>query len=261
MNRKCLKDWSLYYTMLKCVQFYNDNNHIEIKELLEPSKDEIRDESKIRLFFTKYQQFIVSFASGVSCVLTSYALLWAMEASPNPFIRNQTNSWSSVCYALVAAPPLVRIPLFILSVASFCLWADSMLLNNFVDVSCIYWVIIAVTIQLLPNAPHNRVVMVFLNTAFILALLTMSFIHHSTDILIYYHANLIEITGIIYSLCGIICCSFYMTNKTFIIGVGCISFGFICKILTIYHGQYWGTSIFHTMSAIGIQILLKMEKQ
>ncbi len=248
--------------MLKCVQFYNDNNHIEINELLDPNNGENRrDESKIQLFIAKYRQFIVSFASGVSCVLMSYALLWAMEATPTPFIRNQTNAWSSVCYALVAAPPLVRIPLFLLSVASFCLWADSTLLNNFVDVSCIYWVIIAVTIQMLPSAPHKRVVLVFLNTVFILGLLTMSFLHHSGDILNYYHANLISITGIIYTLCGIIGCSFYMTNPIFIIGIGCISFGFVCKMLTIFQGQYWGTSIFHTMSAVGIQILLKMKKQ
>ena len=247
--------------MLKCVQFYNDNNHIEIKELLEPRNSMNRDESKISLYIAKYKHILIPTASGVSCILISYALLCSMEASPNPFIQNQANAWSSVCYALVAAPPLVRIPLFVLSVMSFCLWAHSTTLNNYVDVSCIYWVIIAVTIHMLPSAPHNRVVMIFLDTAFILALLTMSFLHHSTDILNYYHSNLVPITGIIYSLCGIVICAFYMTNKTFIIGTGCISFGFICKLLTIFQGQYWGTSIFHTLSALGIHILLKMEKQ
>ena len=247
--------------MLKCVQFYNDNNAIEIKGLLELSEDAIRKESKIRLFFTKYQQFAVSFASGVSCVLMSYALLCVMEATPAPFIQHQTNAWSSVCYALVTAPPLVRIPLFALSVVSFCLWANSTPVVNFIDVSCIYWVIIAVTVHMLPSAPHNRIVLIFLDTAFILVLLTMSFLHHSTEILLYYHTNLVEITGIIYSLCGVVSCSFYMTNKTFMIGIGCISFGFICKLLTLFEGQFWGTSIFHMMSAIGIHFLLMIDKQ
>jgi len=247
--------------MLKCVQFYNDNNSIEIKELLEPSKHANREESKTRLFVTTYRHFIFTFVSGVSCALISYILLCVFESTATPFIRNQGNAWTSVCYALVAAPPLVRIPLFILSVASFCLWADSTPLINFIDVSCIYWSIIAVTIQMLPNARHKRIVLIILDTAFILVLLTMSFLHHSEEILYYYHANLVSITGIIYSLCGIMSCSFYMTNKTFIVGIVCISFGFICKLLTIFQGQYWGTAIFHTLSAIGIQFLLMIDKQ
>jgi len=241
--------------MLTYIQFYNDNNTIEIKELIEPNN------TKVQLFLKKYKDYIVSFVSGISCVLVSYALLCAMEATKSPFIEHQSNAWSSVCYALIAAPPLVRIPLFVLSVVSFCLWAYSTPLVNFIDVSCIYWSIIAVTIQMLPNAPHHRIVLIFLDTAFIIVLLTMSFLHHSTEILQYYHANLVEITGIIYSLCGIVSCSFYMTNKTFMTGIGCISFGFICKILTIFQGQYWGTAIFHTMSAAGIQILLMIDKQ
>jgi hypothetical protein len=247
--------------MLKCVQFYNDNNPIEIKELLEPESSINQRESNLRLFVKKYQHFIVSFVSGVSCSLISYALLWAMETTPAPFIQNQANAWSSVCYALVTAPPLVRIPLFILAVVSFCLWSNSTPLVNFIDVSCIYWVIIAVTVQILPNAQHSQIVLIYMDTAFILILLTMSFLHHSTEILQYYHANLVEITGIVYSLCGIVSCSFYMTNKTFMIGIGCISFGFICKLLTIFQGQYWGTAIFHTMSAVGIQFLLMIGKQ
>ena len=247
--------------MLKCVQFYNDNNPTEIKELLEPESSINRDESKTRLCLKKYQQYIVPFASGVSCALISYALLWGMESTAAPFIQNQANAWSSVCYALVTAPPLVRIPLFILAVVSFCLWSNSTPLVNFIDVSCIYWVIIAVTVQMLPNAQHNRIVLIFLDTWFILVLLTMTFLNRSTEILNYYQDNLVSITGIIYSLCGIIICSFYMTNQTFIIGIGCISIGFICKLLTIFQGQYWGTAIFHTMSAVGIQILLMIGKQ
>jgi hypothetical protein len=246
--------------MLKCFQFYNDNNAIEIKELLETNNN-TEKKSKISIYIEKYQHYTVSFASGMSCVLMSYALLCAMEATPSPFIEHQSNAWSSVCYALIAAPPLVRIPLFVLSVVSFCLWAYSTPLVNFIDVSCIYWSIIAVTVQILPSAPHCRIVLIFLDTAFIIVLLTMSFLHHSTEILQYYHANLVEITGIIYSLCGIVSCSFYMTNKTFMTGIGCISFGFICKLLTIFQGQYWGTAIFHTMSAAGIQILLMIDKQ
>jgi hypothetical protein len=247
--------------MLKCIQFYNDNNPIEIKELLESNKETIRNESKFRLFITKYNNIIVSFTSGLSCILISYALLCVTEATSFPFIQNHANAWSSVSYAMVAAPPLVRVPLFILSVASFFLWAHSTPLNNFVDVSCIYWVIIAVTVQILPNASHNRIVLVFLDTAFIVVLVTMPFIHHSTEILDYYHNNLVSITGIIYSLCGIMTTSFYMTNKLFMIGIVCISVGFICKLLTIFQGQYWGTSIFHTLSAVGIQFLLMIQKQ
>ena len=247
--------------MLKYVKFYNDNNAIEIKEMIESNKETNRNESMIRLFVTKYNNFIVSFSSGLSCVLISYALLCATETTSTPFIQNHANAWSSVCYAMVTAPPLVRFPLFILSVVSFFLWAYSTPLNNFVDVSSIYWVIIAVTVQILPNASHKRVVLVFLNTAFIIILMSMSFLHHSTEILDYYHNNLVSVTGIIYGLCGIVTTSFYITNKMFIAGIVCISVGFICKLFTIFQGQYWGTSIFHTLSAVGIQFLLMIEKQ
>ena len=44
----------------------------------------------------------------------------------------------------------------------------------------------------------------------------------------------------------------------YIIGSGCVMLGFACKLLTIYVDQYWGTCVFHTSTALGIAILLRL---
>jgi len=53
------------------------------------------------------------------------------------------------------------------------------------------------------------------------------------------------------SRCGINMSTFYISNKVFLIGLLC---------MTIYEDQYWGTSIFHLLSAFGIDTLLTLQK-
>jgi hypothetical protein len=91
-------------------------------------------------------------------------------------------------------------------------------------------------------------------------MITIISISYTNLVLTYYKDNLVIITGLIYGLCGINMSTFYIRKPKFIIGIGIISFGFICKLLTIYQDQYWGTSIFHITSALGIGILLQLSK-
>jgi hypothetical protein len=213
------------------------------------------------LQFYKYRPVIIYIFSSASCLLISYICLVVMESSYLPNIRHAANSFSSVSYALVDSPPLVRVPLFILSVASVCLWANSTTHVNFVDVTCIFWTIIAVTLNIFPNAPHKNNVLLLFDGAMIIVIISSIWNNYDGAILYYYSENLVFLTAIIYGLCGISMSAFYATNPIFLTGMGCISLGFIFKLLTIFQGQYWGTSIFHIISGLGIHILLKVKPE
>jgi len=191
-------------------------------------------------------------------VLGSYILLCIIEVSPTPSIKHQANAWSSITYALIDGPITVRFPLYILSVASFNLWAYSTPIVNFIDVTCIFWTIIIVTIALSPDVTNSNIVICGINVLFILYIITIISISYTELVLMYYEENLVIITGLVYFLCGVNMSTFYIRNPTFVLGIGAISVGFICKLLMIYQDQYWGTSIFHIITAIGIGILLRL---
>ena len=193
-------------------------------------------------------------------VLGSYILLCIIAVSPTPSINHHANAWSSITYALIDAPSTVMLPLYILTVASFNLWAHSTQIVNFIDVTCIFWTIIVVTVALSPDVTNSTIIIRAINVLFILYIITIISISYTSLVLAYYHDNLVIITGLIYGLCGINLSTFYIRIPTFILGVGVISFGFICKLLTIYQDQYWGTSVFHIITAAGIGILLRLTK-
>ncbi len=196
----------------------------------------------------------------LSSVIGSYCFLCIVASSASPFISNQANAWSSISYALIEGPGCVRLPLFILSVASFNLWSHSIPVVNFIDVTCIYWTILVTTIAIYPDIKNVQMLIWLLNTAFMLYIFTIVGLSYTHAVLMYYKNNLIIITGLVYGLCGINMSVFYIRNPKFLIGIGVISIGFICKLLTIFNDQYWGTSIFHLTSAIGIGILLQISK-
>jgi len=233
--------------------------HIIITPFTKESDDILLLNNTFGMQVWNHRALFIYIFSSASCLLFSYICLVVIESSYLPNIRHAANSFSSVSYALVDAPPLVRIPLFILSVASVCLWANATPHVNFVDVTCIFWTIIAVTMNIFPNAQHKNVVLFIFDGAMIVMIITSIALNYDGAILYYYSDNLVYLTAIIYGLCGISMSTFYATNPIFLTGMGCISFGFICKLLTIFQGQYWGTSLFHIVSGLGIHILLKVK--
>jgi hypothetical protein len=192
------------------------------------------------------------------CIVACYLVSFFRSMDIVPIVMYKANAFSSFAYALISAPIQIRIPLMILAVASFTLWANTSPQINFIDVTCIYWVIIIVTLTLLPNAKHSIFVVFALNIGFFVYIATILGMSMETLVLNYYRNNLVEITGLIYGLSGATVTSFYVTNKIYIIGVLLTAVGFICKMLTIYAGQYWGTCIFHMMTAYGIHVLLQI---
>ena len=211
-----------------------------------------------RGYHVNKQTFWRAIMSLVLSLFGSYIVLTIVLSNDAPSIRHQANAWSSISYAIIDGPPAVRFPLLVLSIASFNLWANSTEIVNFIDVTSIFWVIIAVTISILPQARSAQFMLLVLNVSCILAISIIICISYTNIILHYYSENLVVITGIIYVLCGLNMAAFYITDKTFVLGISCISVGFVFKLLTIFGGQYWGTCLFHLLSALGTGILLQL---
>ena len=204
-------------------------------------------------------KFIISL---VICIIGSYCA--SRPASNGAWIiNNPANSWSSVCYALPDAPLSIKGPLVTLSIVSFGLWANSTTVINFIDVTCIYWVIIVVSLSILPGAENKWYMIYAVDTVFVLYISTTIYLDYAGTIVQYYHLNLVPITGTIMVLNMVTLGSYYARRKVYMVGSGLMVVGFACKLGTIYLGHYWGTSIFHTLTAIGIAVLLPIgiEKQ
>ena len=199
----------------------------------------------------------VFFFSVASYLVTYYAF----SNTHKIVLNNPANAISSVSYAIIDAPLTIKIPLIILSIASYSLWADSNTIVDFIDVTSIFWTIVAVTIFILPNAPYSHKIIVGLDISIIILILLTIFSGFTTYVLAYYRINLVVLSGLIYGICSIIIFALYGPNKTILLGSAIISFGFICKILTIFFDQYWGTCIFHISTALGIGILLRVPDQ
>jgi hypothetical protein len=199
----------------------------------------------------------IFFFSVASYLVTYYAF----SNTHKIVLDNPANAISSVSYAIIDAPPTIKLPLLILSIASYNLWAKSNPIINFIDVTCIFWTIVAVTIFILPNAPYSHKIIVGLDVSIIILILLTIFSGFTTHVLDYYRINLVVLSGLIYGLCSIMIFALYGPNKMIMLGASIISFGFICKILTIFFNQYWGTCIFHIATALGIGILLRVPGQ
>jgi hypothetical protein len=169
------------------------------------------------------------------------------------------NSLSSICYALPEAPLSIKGPLVTLSIVSFGLWAHSTPIINFIDVTCIYWVIIVVSLSILPNAENKWYMIYAVDTVFVVYISTVICMDCADEIVHYYHLNLVPITGTIMVLNMVTLGSYYSRNKVFMSSSLLMVVGFACKLETIYFGHYWGTSIFHTLTAIAIAMLLPIE--
>jgi hypothetical protein len=171
-------------------------------------------------------------------------------------INYPANAWSSALYAFPIAPLSIKIPLLILSIVSFGLWSNETVAINYVDVTSIYWVIILVSTGILPGARHRNIALMSINGLFAAFITTTLCLGYEGDVLNYYHANLVPITGTIMVISTINTAAYYAHVRVYLLGAGMIVTGFGFKLLTIYCGQEWGTCIFHTSTAGGIAVLL-----
>lgn len=176
------------------------------------------------------------------------------------YIRHPENAWSSLLYSIPNTPLLMKFPLMTLSISSFSLWANSTLHVNFIDVTSIYWVIINTTLYSLPYCKNSSKIIWVINSTSSIFIASSIYTGLYKDILVYYNNNIVPFTGAFNAICCIILYSYYLDNKTFNIAAFFVICGYICKLQTIYYNAYWGTSVFHIFTAIGIHILVYMEK-
>jgi len=176
------------------------------------------------------------------------------------YIDHPLNAWSSMLYALPNVPMVMKIPLITLSISSFSLWSNTQPYINFIDVTSIYWVIVSTSLYSLPYSKHNEKVL------WVLHLSTITFIGLSIysgfyrEILLYYDINIVPFTGAIHIICGITLYCHYLDNLYFNISSFIITCGYICKLQNIYYHMYLGTLLFHLFTAVGIYILMYMDK-
>lgn len=185
-------------------------------------------------------------------VLSSYTVYCAL--SQQFYIQLNENSISSFAYAMVDTHITMKVPLMVLSVASFNLWTHNNTAISFIDVTSIFWTIIATTLYVIPN---NRKMLSVVNIGFVSFIVGAVIAGKDGLIVAYYTEHLILLNALIYSLCTLITASIYGRDRNFQIGTFLAGFGYICKLLFIFSGQRWGTCAFHTISAIGIHFLLK----
>ena len=176
------------------------------------------------------------------------------------YIKHPANAWSSLLFSIPKTPLIMKLPLMTLSIASFSLWANSTLSVNFIDVTSIYWVIITTTIYSLPYCKNGNKIIWVINSTSSIFIASSIYTGFYKDILVYYNDNIVPFTGAINIICCIILYSYYLDNKSFNIAAFFVICGYICKLQTIYYNAYWGTSVFHVFTAIGIHILLYMDK-
>ena len=170
---------------------------------------------------------------------------------------------SSFAYAMIKTDFVsVKYSMFILSISSFNLWAASTDIypNNpiihLIDISSIWWVILVVTLQMLPNANHKRKVIIIVNCLVTMLLVSIIVTKKYNDVLQYYNINVIPITSLVYGMSSLVLNSYWISNKNYLNSLTIISLGFVSKLFTIYYDFELGTGIFHLMSAIGIHKMI-----
>ena len=171
-------------------------------------------------------------------------------------IQNPANAWSSALYAFPIAPLSVKVPLLSLSIVSFGLWSNANTAVNFVDVTIIFWVILIVSVHMLPGAKHKNLVIYCIDGAFSATIFATLYLGYEGVVLNYYQHNIVPITGMIMGISMANSASYYGHVRIYLVGTGLFVIGFGCKLLTIYYGQYWGTCVFHATTAAGIAVLI-----
>lgn len=196
------------------------------------------------------------FVSVVVFLSGSYLISQNLQPITKPWtIVSPANAWSSLSYALPIAPLEVKVPLVTLSIISFGLWATQNTIMNFVDVTCIYWVITIIPASLVPQ---KQILTKATNSLFLsFILLTVSF-GGSGTVLDFYHSNIMAITASFLFVSAIVLGYYYRKRKHYWVGSFFILSGFGYKLCLIFLNQYWGTCAFHISTAIGISVLLRL---
>jgi hypothetical protein len=217
------------------------------------------------LYYVERRNCVYNYLPNLGCSLIFFFIgsyfVSNQKSITNLIIDYPQNAWSSILYSLPKAELPVKIPLLTLSIISFSNWANSNNLIKFIDITNIFWVIITVTTSCLPNAKYKNYVIIFVDSVFIIYISNIVYFDYELLVLNYYQENIVILSSIITVISTISMTSYYLNKPLFIFGIISIFMGFICKLIGIYNYKYWATCIFHTLTAIGISLLLQLQEQ
>ena len=192
-----------------------------------------------------------------SSIATSFAVLYLVNQKI--IINTPANAWSSFAYAAIDAPFCLKYPLFVLSVSSFNLWSSAPEYIDIIDVTSIFWVNINVTLYVLPGSKYKYKIIYGINGIVTLLLLYTICNRYELYVFDYYGTYMIPDVGIVYVYSGLILSAFHIKDENYLTGLLCIISGFNCKLLDLYKGQYWGTCVFHMLTALGTNLVIKVK--
>ena len=172
-------------------------------------------------------------------------------------VKHSWNAWSSLFYSIIPANSTnLKIPTFILGVVSFTLWSGSDFpAIHFFDITAMMWVILATTINALPDNSEKQIVLSTINVKIVVFIFITFLLKQSNAISSYYNSNIMQLIAIETYFSSIILFCFHFRNKLFYASLFCFLIGYACKMFTVFFDYYHGTAFFHTFTALGIYIL------
>jgi hypothetical protein len=177
----------------------------------------------------------------------------ALHISVSEYIHPY-NALSSVLYAVPIpfARPAFRLPLAVLAVSSFLLWAnDGGDITAFIDVTSVHWVVISMTIS---KSGSQRCE----TTGWVVNLLFAAYMAGSVlmdtiqSVNTYYSNNYIVTIGMVVMMSNIGLYDRHGVIPGLVVGTALSIIGFWCKIMDTFDGFSNGTALFHFLTAAGI---------
>ncbi len=193
--------------------------------------------------------------------MTALCLLGAyLTSQPIQYwvINNQANAWTSLIYAFPVVPLYVKIPLYVLAMASFSLWANSNGYNQFIDVTSILWIPVITAVYIHPTLPHKMRIAYFVNFAFITFLSVSLYTDYIHTVLNWYNYHIVPTVGTITVASYLVVFPYYSRVRKYQLSGLMTLTGFVAKLTTIYGGFYYGTAIFHTLTALSLCVIVSV---
>ena len=171
-------------------------------------------------------------------------------------INNPANAWTSLIYAFPVVPLYVKAPLYVLAIASFSLWANSNAYNRFVDVTSIFWIPIITAIYIHPTIPHKMRIAYCVNFAFASFIGISLYTDYFYTALRWYDRHIVPSVGAVTVASYLVVFPYYCRVKKYQFSGILTLAGFAWKTATIYGGFYYGTALFHTLTALSLCLLV-----
>jgi hypothetical protein len=175
----------------------------------------------------------------------------------NWYISSTFNAWTSIAYMLPVpfAHVSMKLPLVSLAVSSFCLWSDSGAVTQFIDVTSIHWVILGILFQ--KTTSSRRYMTTHFVNCVAVAFMTYCIVEGMyRSVLVFYADHILFTVGAVTAFNVLVTFNTHGPRPHLVVGFVICLLGFWCKFRDLLHGDWWGTGVFHLLTAIGLSVAL-----